>query len=313
MSRRQVFLRLFAVIAIVGISTGLNAADKTSTPTAKQILAASKPSEWRTLNPANTLYMQLAHGHRVVIELAPAWAPAHVANIKTLVREHYFDNTSVYRVQDNFVAQWGDPDGDNPKKAKPMRTAKTHLPPEYTRKASSIKHFTLLPDGDVYAPQVGFVNGMPAARDPKTNRAWLVQCYGMVGVARDVDPTSGNGNTLYVPIGQAPRRIDHQLAVVGRVVWGMQWLSSLPRGPKPMGVYTDPAMRTPIESVRLASDIPARDRIDLQVLRTDSKTFARLIDAARNRHGAFYKVPPGHVGICDAPLPVRKAPAAAHK
>lgn len=298
-----------ALVSVLLLCMGTGFAKPAGTPTEKQILAASQPSEWRTLDPANTLYMQLAPGHRLVIELAPGWAPEHVANIKTLVREHYFDGTSVYRVQDNFVAQWGDPDGDDPGKAKSMGSAKTHVPPEYTRNAGSIKHFTLLKDGDVYAPQVGFVDGMPAARDPKTHRAWLVQCYGMVGVARDVDPTSGNGNTLYVPIGQAPRRIDHQLAVVGRVVWGMQWLSSLPRGPKPMGVYKDASMRTPIESVRLASDVAAKDQIELQVLRTDSQTFARLIDATRNRHDAFYTVPPGHVGICDAPLPVRKVPA----
>ncbi|MGH8400251.1 MAG: peptidylprolyl isomerase, partial [Gammaproteobacteria bacterium] len=126
-------------------------------------------------------------------------------------------------------------------------------------------------------------------------------------------PTSGNGNTLYVPIGQAPRRIDHQLAVVGRVVEGMQWLATLPRGPEPIGVYTDPAEQTPIESIRLAAEVPAKDRLDLQVLRTDSKTFTHLIDAIRNRHDAFYTVPPGHIGICDVPLPVREVPVTSGK
>lgn len=285
----------------------VNAAD---TPSANSILAASSPSEWRTLDPANTVYMRLAHDHLVVIELAPAWAPQHVANIKTLVREHYFDGTSIYRVQDNFVAQWGDPDGDDPKKAKPMGKAKMRLPPEFTRKIDPGVHFTRLPDGDVYAPEVGFVDGMPAARDPKTDRAWLVQCYGMVGVSRDNDPTSGNANTLYVPIGQAPRRLDRQLTVVGRVIEGMQWIASLPRGPAPIGVYTDPAMRMPIVSVQLASDVPVKERLRLQALRTDSKTFARLVEANRDRHDAFYKDPPERISICNVPLPIREAQAA---
>ncbi|HET7921680.1 MAG TPA: peptidylprolyl isomerase [Gammaproteobacteria bacterium] len=308
MSRNRSGL-LCGLLAIVlcAVSTALAAADDRPTPTRQQILDASRPDEWRSLDPAQTLYMRLAHDHLVVIELAPDWAPAHVANIKTLVREHYFDGTSVYRVQDNFVVQWGDP-ADDPKQAKSMGTAKTRLPPEYTRPMKGIGHFTLLPDGDVYAPQVGFVDGLPVGRDPKTGRAWLVQCYGMVGVSRDNDPMSGNGNTLYVPIGQAPRRLDHQLAVVGRVVQGMEWLSALPRGTGPLGIYTDPALRTPIVSVRLAADVPIKQRLHLQVLRTDSKSFARLLDATRNRHGAFYKEPPGHVGICDAPLPVREAP-----
>jgi peptidylprolyl isomerase len=295
-----------AALALLACA-GAGAAESADTPTTKEILAASAPGEWRTLDPAQTLYMALPHGHRVVIELAPGWAPQHVANIKTMVREHYFDHTSVYRVQDNFVAQWGDPDSDNPNKARSMGTAKTTLPPEYTRPMAAGLPFTVLPDGDGYAPEVGFSRGMPAARDPKAGTAWLVQCYGMVGVARDTDPTSGNGNTLYVPIGQAPRQIDRQLAVVGRVVEGMQWLSALPRGPQPMGVYADAGERTPIDSIRLAADVAAKDRSNLQVLRTDSKTFARLVEAKRNRHDAFYTRPVGHIGLCNVPLPVREA------
>lgn len=305
---RRILIRSLLLLAALWLAlpgTGL-AQGTHDTPSAKQILAESKPSEWRALDPANTLYMQLAHHHRVIIELAPAWAPEHVANIKALVREHYFDHTSVYRVQDNFVAQWGDPDGDNPKKAKPMGKARTSLPPEFTRVLDKSLDVTPLPDDDVYAPRVGLSRGLPMAWNPNTNKAWLVQCYGMVGVARDTDPTSGNGNTLYVPIGQAPRRLDHQLAVVGRVVEGMQWLSALPRGPKPMGVYKKAAMRTPILSVRLAAQVPAKDRVKLEALRTDSQTFARLIDAARNGHNAFYTVPVGHVSICNVALPVRE-------
>lgn len=285
-----------------------NATD--NTPTSKQILAESTAGEWRTLDPNQTLVMQLAGKHRVVIELAPGWAPEHVANIKTMVEAHYFDHTSVYRVQDNFVAQWGDADGDNPDKAKSMGKAKTTLEPEFTRKSQGDFEFTLLPDGDLYASEVGFSNSMPAARNRLADKAWLVQCYGMVGVARDVDPKSGNGNTLYVPIGQAPRRLDHQLAVVGRVVEGMQWLAALPRGPEPMGMYKDPDQRTAIESVRLVSSLPATEQPKLQVLRSDSASFNRLVEANRNRRGAFYRFPVGHIGICDVPLPVREKPAA---
>lgn len=300
-----------AVSALLLLASGTVRADYT--PSAQSILAESSPSEWRSLDPAQTLYMKLAHGHMVVIELAPAWAPQHVANIKTLVQEHYFDGTSIYRVQDNFVAQWGDPAGDDPKKARPMGTAKTTLPPEFTRKIDPAAIFTQLPDGDVYAPEVGFVDGMPVARDPKSDKEWLVQCYGMVGVSRDNDPTSGNANTLYVPIGQAPRRLDRQLTVVGRVVQGMRWISSLPRGVGPLGMYANKSEDMPIVSVRLAADVPAGNRLKLQVLRTDSKTFSRLVEANRNRRDAFYQDPPGRISICDVPLPVRETPAASGK
>lgn len=294
-------LSLLAGFALLAASSGV-AAD---TPTSSEILGASKASEWRTPDPGNVLVMTLAEDHRVVIELAPGFSPAHVANIKTMASAHYFDATSVYRVQDNFVAQWGDPESDNPDKAKPMGDARQTLPSEYTVPITKGTKFTVLPDGDLYAPVVGFVGGMPAARNPKTGRTWLVHCYGMVGVARGTDPESGNGNTLYVPIGQAPRRLDHQLAVVGRVIEGMQWLSTLPRGPEPMGVYQDPKMRTPILSVRLASELPEGQRPRLEVLRTDSESFAKLVESKRNRKDAFYRDPVGVIGICDVPLPVR--------
>jgi hypothetical protein len=82
---------------------------------AQDVLARSAPADWRALDPDDTLYlyMELPAG-RVVIELAPQFAPGHVANIKALVRAHYFDGLNIIRVQDNYVVQWGDPDGKRP-------------------------------------------------------------------------------------------------------------------------------------------------------------------------------------------------------
>ncbi|HUB89089.1 MAG TPA: peptidylprolyl isomerase [Dyella sp.] len=283
-----------------------------ATPTAAELIAKSKPSEWRTPDPANLLYMQLPQG-RVVIELAPDFTPLHAANIRTLVREHYFDGLAIVRVQDNFVTQWGDPNDDDSgdkSKLKPLGSAKRTLPPEYTRAIDAKLPWTPLPDGDVYAPQVGFSEGFPVARDPASGREWLVHCYGMVGVARDVAPDSGNGSSLYVAIGQAPRQIDRNLAIAGRVLEGMPYLSALPRGSGPLGFYAQAAQRVPILSVKLAADLPAAQREKLEVLRTDSASFAAIVEAKRNRHDAFYAVPAGKVGICNIDVPVRSAPAA---
>jgi hypothetical protein len=115
----------------------------------------------------------------------------------------------------------------------------------------------------------------------------------MVGVARDVAPETGSGSSLYAVIGQAPRRLDHNLAIAGRVLQGMPLLSALPRGAEPMGFYTKPAQRVAITSVRLAADVPASERVPIEVLRTDSPTFAALIDAKRHGHSAFYPTPVG--------------------
>jgi peptidylprolyl isomerase len=282
-----------------------------ATPSAKELIAKSKPEEWRTPDPANLLYMQLPQG-RVVIELAPDFTPLHAENIRTLVHEHYFDGLAVVRVQDNFVTQWGDPNDDDSgdkSKLKPLGTAKAKLPPEYTRTIDPKLPWTPLQDGDVYASQVGFTEGFPAARDPSTGREWLTHCYGMVGVGRDIPPDSGNGNSLYVVIGQAPRALDRNLAIAGRVIEGMPYLSGLPRGTGALGFYTEASQRTPIISVRLASDLPPSQREKLQVLRTDSPTFASIIEAKRDRHDTFYTVPAGKIDVCNIDIPVRTEPS----
>ena len=278
------------------------------TPTAKEILAKSTPAEWRTPDPQNLLLMQLPTG-RVVIELAPDFTPRHAANIRTLVRGHYFDGLAIIRVQDNFVTQWGDPNDDengDKNKIRSLGKASKTLPPEFTRAIDPKLPWTALPDGDVYAPEVGFSEGFPVGRDPASGQEWVAHCYGTVGVARDVAPETGSGSSLYAVIGQA-RRLDHNLAVAGRVLEGMPLLSGLPRGPEPMGFYAKPQQRVTIASVRLAADMPAKDRPAIQVLRTDSASFAALVEAKRNGHNAFYPKPAGKVDLCSIDVPVREA------
>jgi cyclophilin family peptidyl-prolyl cis-trans isomerase len=278
------------------------------TPTAKEILAKSTPAEWRTPDPQNLLLMQLPTG-RVVIELAPDFTPRHAANIRTLVRSHYFDGLAIIRVQDNFVTQWGDPNDDengDKSRIRSLGKASKTLPPEFTRAIDPKLPWTALPDGDVYAPEVGFSEGFPVGRDPASGQEWVAHCYGTVGVARDVAPETGSGSSLYAVIGQA-RRLDHNLAVAGRVLEGMPLLSGLPRGPEPMGFYANPQQRVTIASVRLAADMPAKDRPAIQVLRTDSASFAALVEAKRNGRNAFYPKPAGKVDLCSIDVPVREA------
>lgn len=295
-------------LALASLALSPLAAADTATPPPKELLAQSRPQEWRTPDPANLLDMKLPQGH-VLIELAPDFTPLHAANIRTMVREHYFDGLAIVRVQDNFVTQWDDPAADDEDKAhiKPLGSAKQTLPPEYTRAIDPKLEWTALPDGDVYAPQVGFSEGFPAARDPAIGREWLTHCYGAVGVARDIDPQSGNGSALYAIIGQAPRGLDRNLAIAGRVIQGMELLSAMPRGPAPMGFYTDKKQRVTIESVRLAADLPPAQRPKIEVLRTDSATFAKLIEAKRNRRDAFYTVPAGKIDLCSISVPSREA------
>ncbi|MFC5437766.1 peptidylprolyl isomerase [Rhodanobacter umsongensis] len=312
---RRTLVAMLTLTSTLLAFPALAAEQAKATPTAKEILAKSAPAEWRTPDPQNLIYMQLPQG-RVVIELAPDFTPLHAANIRTLVRGHYFDGLAIIRVQDNFVTQWGDPNDDetgDKSKIRSLGKARKTLPPEYTRSIAPKLPWTALPDGDVYAPEVGFSEGFPAARDPASGQEWLTHCYGAVGVARDVDPQSGSGSSLYAVIGQAPRRLDRNLAVAGRVLEGMSLLSGLPRGAEPMGFYTKPAQRIAIESVRLAADVPPKNRPALEVLRTDSPTFAALIDAKRHGRNAFYALPAGKVDLCSIDVPVREREPAAAK
>ncbi|MBP8134182.1 MAG: peptidylprolyl isomerase [Pseudoxanthomonas sp.] len=302
---------LLALALALAVATPALAQDAQQPPkrkSAKEIIDAAPASAWRDLDPANTLYMELPTG-RVIIELAPGFAPEHVANIKTMAKGGFWDGLTIYRSQDNFVVQFGDAEGEEAGKAKPYPTGtRTRLPAEFTRSTEGAR-FDKLPDIDGWAPQVGFIDGMPAARDPKAGKAWITHCYGVLGAGRNNAPDSSIGAELYVVIGQAPRALDHQLSVVGRVVKGMDLLSTIPRGPEPMGFYQKPEQRAPIKAIRLASEVPAAERTPLQLLRTDSQAFIDATEARRNRVDDFYTVPAGHIDLCNVALPVRSPPA----
>ena len=293
---------LLASAVALAAALPLSAAEPAKYRSAQEILDASPTSDWRTLDPASTLYMELESG-RVIIELAPAFAPEHVGNIRTLAHEGFWNGLNIYRSQDNWVVQFGDPTEDEAKR-KSIGTAKAKLPAEFERKAEGLR-FDRLPDADGWAPQVGFVDGFQAGRDPATGQAWMAHCYGTLGAGRDTAPDSSNATELYVVIGQSPRQLDRNITVVGRVVKGMELLSVIKRGPDPMGMYDKPADYTPIKAIRLASDVPEAERTALQLLRTDSKTFADATEARRNRRDAWYVRPAGHIDLCNVPLPVR--------
>jgi len=271
------------------------------TPSPAELIAASKASEWRVLDPEDTLYMDFPGKGRVIIEMAPNFSPNHVANVKALSREGHFVNGAVTRVQDNFVSQWA-------QAAEPPRPPKIgveKLTAEFTLPRSTIRNFDMLPDPDTYAPEVGFINGMSAARDAE--RVWLTHCYGMVGVGRDNDENSGGGTELYVIIGHSPRNLDRQLTMLGRVVQGMEIMSSFPRGTGDAGFYKTPEEYQRYADIKVASDLPPEQRTPLEIMKTDSESFKTLVNSRRWRKDDFYKQPVGRIGLCNVTVPVRPA------
>jgi peptidylprolyl isomerase len=311
----RVRMQVLAGVALTGVALAWAAQAAAPTPapspapapapSAQDILARSAPADWRALDPDSTLYMALPAG-RVVIELAPQFAPGHVANIKALVRAHYFDGLNIIRVQDNYVVQWGDPDGKRDTGSALHATA-----PEFFRPLQRAAPFHALSDADVYAPQVGFIDSWPVARDPGRGQEWLTHCYAMLGVGRDTAPDSGTGVELYVIIGHAPRHLDRNVTLAGRVVRGIELLSSLPRGTGNLGFYESPTQYVPIRSIAVAADLPAAQRIELEVLRSDAPIFGDYLHAMRSRTADWFVEPTDRLELCNARIPVRVRPAAA--
>ncbi|GGD98963.1 peptidyl-prolyl cis-trans isomerase [Polymorphobacter glacialis] len=267
----------------------------TAPPSPTDIAASAPPSAWRPIPPENLLLLETPRG-TLAIELAPDFAPAHIAAIKSLIAQGRFNGGNITRVQDNYVVQWA-------ARPAPQGTPKpAPLPAEYERPAAGLT-ITPLGNPDTYA-EAGFANGWPVAQDKTTNTAWLAHCYAAVGVGRDNPPDTGDGSELYAVIGHAPRHLDRNITVVGRVVEGLPAYASLPRGTGDIGFYKTPAEYTPITRVRLAANIPGAPRFE--VMDTTSKTFADYKAARANRTGFFIR-PAAAVDLCNVQVPVRRA------
>jgi peptidylprolyl isomerase len=294
-------------LMVIGGAVLLGAAAPPKKPlTPNDVVASAPASAWSEIPAADLLLIDLAGERRVVVQLAPQFAPAHVRNIRALARATWWQGAAVYRVQDNYVAQWGLGD-----KEKTFPADVTQRPPhEYWR---SLKGVSPRPLGapDPYAGAAGFWSGWPVAYDARRGWAALPHCYGYVGVARSLAPDTGSGSELYAIIGHAPRQLDRNIAVAGRVIEGIEHLSSLPRGSEALGFYKDPAQHVSISSVRLAITVAEADRPRFEVMDVKSASFSTYLRLRANRSDDFYRVPAGGVDLCNVPVPVRKRKAAA--
>ena len=316
---------------------------KTPAPSPGEIVAAAPAADWVAIAPADLLVMTLApdrdgNKRQVTIQLMPPpFSQSWVGNIRKLAAAHWWDGLSINRVQDNYVVQWGDGDAEEKAKAKALPPGLQVVDAEGYSVGEPMKlnwrsfaqfeeeegHYSLRIDrgdrsiSDVYAQEVGFANGWPLAHlflsmqmpglpASVSKRWWPVHCYGMVGVGRDLSPDTGSGAELYTVIGHAPRHLDRNIALVGRVIEGIEHLSSLPRGTGALGFYEKAEQRVPIVSIRLASELPAAEQPKFEYLSTESDSFARYADARANRRDPFFIVPAGGADICNIPVPVRR-------
>ncbi|MEZ0244501.1 MAG: peptidylprolyl isomerase [Sphingomonas sp.] len=255
--------------------------------------------DWKPIPDNEILVITLRSGNQVFIRLAPRYAPAHVGNIRKLAEAHWWDGTAIVRVQDNYVTQWGSED-------KPLPPLVIENPPaefEYR----GYDGVTTVARTDPYSVKTGHsADGWSLATDGKTS--WLPHCYGAIGVARNVAPSTGSGSELYTVIGHAPRHLDRNMAMVGRVIEGMQWLSSLPRGTGRLGFYEEGTPGMQILSVRLGSQFPEDERVRFHYRATDNVRFAAWIKYRENRPEEFFGVKAGGADICNMEAAIRRVP-----
>jgi cyclophilin family peptidyl-prolyl cis-trans isomerase len=336
------YLTLAASAAIFA-ALPLSAQEAKTYPAPGEIVAAAKAEEWVAIAPSDLLVVDLApdakgKSRRVVIQLMPApFSQGWVGNIRKLAAAKWWDGTSVNRVQDNYVVQWGDA---TEKKALPEglkvipeqcyvlaygepcafeKDANTGGTTINARKGSTsidpnpplflpVKNTPGWQDGgDSYRVSPYFSYGWPVAfgfGETARSEDWPVHCYGMVGVGRNLSPDTGTGAELYTVIGHAPRHLDRNIALVGRVIEGIEHLSSLPRGTGALGFYEKEEERVPILSVRIGNE--AKDLPAFEYLSTESASFAAYADARANRRDPFFIKPAGGADICNIPVPVRR-------
>ncbi|MFC3093801.1 peptidylprolyl isomerase [Alteromonas sediminis] len=267
-----------------------------------QAFASDQPEPvWRSLDPQNSVLMQLPHGD-VVIELAPTFSPNHVNQMKELIRLGVYDNQPFYRVIDGFVAQGGPQDESTHKKATETLT----LEGEWS--TDSTFTFTPIQENDMFAPVTGFIKGFALGHDPANKTAWLLHCPGVIAMARGNDPDSGTSH-FYITIGQATRYLDRLMSIFGRVVYGMEHVHAIQRTQVIEGdTPVEPDEHIRIVSMRMMSDIPEDERIHLEIEDTETAAYQQFLTERRHRTAPFFfKPPPPVLDICQVPVKTRIA------
>ncbi len=264
-----------------------------------EILAETTAQDWRTISPEETLVIELERG-KVTIALSPALAPKHVAQVKKLAREGFYDGLSFYRVIDGFVAQGGDPFGE-----KKIRKAKKPMKAEFQSASDDIP-FMALPDVDGYAPVSGFIGSIPAGHDENAGPFWHLHCAGAFAFGREDGPDTAS-TEFYIAL-QPQRYLDRNMSVFGRVIDGMEHLQALRRVEPPESKEDDIGEK--IVSFRVAADIPEAEREAFEILDSARPAFADYAEARRNRPESFFHFRANHIDVCQLPVPVRRKVAA---
>ena len=293
--------KLLLVSAVLLVAAAPPAKPKTPS----EIVAEAPAGAWRDIAADDLLVMDLRNGARVVIQLAPQFAPVHVANIRALAKGGWWSGSAIYRVQDNYVVQWG-----NNESTKPLPAGVVAKPPaEYHR---ALKGLAVRPLGyaDAYAPERGFRRG-------------LADRVRREGGHREPRPLLRLRRRRPRPVARhrhgrrALRRDRPRAAAPGPQHRGRR---ARDRGDRPAELACRAGRKRSASTRKRAStcrsrrcgwrsEIPAGERPAFQYMDTQSATFGAYVKARANRKDDFFIRPAGGVDLCNAAVPVRKKPA----
>ena len=257
--------------------------------TAASAASAQAASDWRTPDPDNVLVVDTNKG-RIVVELVPEAAPAHVARVRGLAKAHFYDGLTFFRVIDSFMDQTGDPKNDGT-----GGSDQPNLTAEFTFRRGA----GYAPQGKVGPAEIGFVGPLPVwsqnsalaamTADGKV-AAWGAFCPGVLGMARAGDPDSANSQFFFMR--QTNASLDKTYTAFGRALNGLEAIRAIKVG-EPVAAPQD-SMTT----VRVLSDIPAAQRPNVQVMETAGPAFKALVDKRRVELGGAFTP-------CDVTIPVQ--------
>lgn len=257
---------------------------------------AQEASSWRTVPSERLLVIETSKG-RVLVELFPDVAPAHVERVATLADQGFYDGHTFHRVIEGFMAQTGDPMGTG--------GGGSHLanvPAELNFRRGRDAGFVLV-EGS--GPGLrGVMRGLSITTQPDSQMmvtadfkvgAQGLFCPGVVGMARAGSLDSANSQ-FFLMTGREDE-LNGLYTPFGRIVDGLDVVKTLKAGPQSdngrVGDNPDTLVR-----VRTAASLPEAERPTVQVLNDGSPEAAQLIAEARSARGANFN-------ICDVQLPSR--------
>jgi peptidylprolyl isomerase len=259
-------------------------------PAAPAAPSGPGPADWRTPDPNNVLVIDTNKG-RVVVEMIPEVAPQHVLQIRALAHENFYDGLKFFRVIDKFMDQTGDPQNSGQ-----GGSSKPNLAAEFTFRRGSDLPFAMAADQTV--AEIGFIKSLPVesqsmalaaiTKDQKVT-AWALYCQGVMGMARDDNPDSGNSQFFLMRYPYPS--LEKKYTAWGRVISGQDVVRAIKAG-EPVEQPQDY-----MEHVRLLADLPEATRPKVRVIDTKGAWFKSEIERVRAAKGADFTA-------CDVEIPV---------